>query len=90
MCGGCVGVAQQTCEVRAGVVVGAECWRMHCVTFGVVECFIFRGIGCGLPVGFRWSVGVLLRVGLSEEQGGAGVGGVRLLPSGVASGPLNT
>ena len=39
---------------------------------------------------FRWSVGVLLRVGLSEEQGGAGVGGVRPLPSGVASGPLST
>ena len=46
-----MGVAQQACEVRAGVVVGAECWRMHCVIFGVVECFIFRGIGCGLPVG---------------------------------------
>ena len=29
-------VAQQACEVRAGVVVVAECWRMHCVTFGVV------------------------------------------------------
>ena len=28
--------------------------------------------------------------GLSEEQGGAGVGGVRLLPSDVASGPLST
>ena len=45
-----MGVAQQACEVRASVVVEAECWRMHCVTFGVVECFIFRGIGCGLPV----------------------------------------
>ena len=61
-----------------------------CVTFGVVECFIFIGIGCGHPVGFRWSVGVLLRVRLSEEQGGASVVGVRLLPSGVASGPLST
>ena len=50
MCGDCVGVAQQACEVRAGVVVGVECWRMHCVTFGVVECFIFREIGCRLPV----------------------------------------
>ena len=28
-----MGVAQQVCEVRAGVVVGAEYWRMHCVTF---------------------------------------------------------
>ena len=63
---------------------------MHFVTFGVVECFIFIGIGCGLPVGFWWSVGVLLCVGLSEEQGGAGVSGVRLLPSGVASSPLST
>ena len=53
------GVAQQACEVRAGVVVGTECWRMHCVTFGVVECFIFIEIGCGLPVGFWWSVSVL-------------------------------
>ena len=85
-----MGVAQQACEVRAGVVVGAECWRMHCVTFGVVERFIFRVIGCGLPVGFGWSVGVFLRVGLSEEQGGVGVGEVRFLPSGVASGPLST
>ena len=25
-----MGVAQQACEMRAGVVVGAECWRMHC------------------------------------------------------------
>ena len=58
--GDCVGVAQQACEVRAGVFVGAECWRMHCVTFGVVECFISVGIGCELPVGFWWSVGVLL------------------------------
>ena len=48
--GECVGVAQQACEVRADVVVGAECWRMHCVTFGLVECFIFRGIGCRLLV----------------------------------------
>ena len=45
-----MGVAQQACEVVAGVVVGAECWRMHCVTFGVVECFFFRGIDYGLPV----------------------------------------
>ena len=82
-------VAQQACEVRAGVFGGAECWRVHCVTFGVVECFIFRRIGCGLPVGFWWSVGVFLRVGLSEEQG-ACVGGVRLLLFGVASGPLST
>ena len=44
----------------------------------------------GLVVDFRWSVGLLLRVGLSDEQGGAGVGGLRPLPSGVASGPLNT
>ena len=29
-------------------------------------------------------------MGLSEEQGGAGVGVVRLLPSGVASGSLST
>ena len=51
-------LAQQACEVRAGVIVGVECWRMHCVTFGVVEYFIFRGIGCGILVGFWWSVGV--------------------------------
>ena len=56
----CLGVAQQACDVRAGSVVGTECWRMHCVKFGVVECFIFRGIGCGLPVGFWWPVSVLL------------------------------
>ena len=36
--------------MRAGVVVGADCWRMHYVTFGVVECFISIGIGCGLLV----------------------------------------
>ena len=48
----CVGVAQQAREVRAGVVVGAKCWRMHCVTFGVAECFIFGGISCELPVSF--------------------------------------
>ena len=29
-------------------------------------------------------------MGLSEEQVGAGVGGVRLLPSSVASGPMST
>ena len=40
--------------------------------------------------GLRVLVGVFLRVGLSEEQGGAGVGEVRFLPSGVASGPLST
>ena len=51
-----MGVSQQACEVRASVVVGAECWRMHCVTsVGVVECFISIGIGCGLPV-VSWRV----------------------------------
>ena len=50
-----MGVAQQACEVRAGVVVGAECWRMHCVTFGVVECFI--KFSEGLVVDFRWASG---------------------------------
>ena len=48
-----MGVAQQACEVRAGVVVGVECWRMHCVTFGVVECFVFRV----MVVDFRWASG---------------------------------
>ena len=40
----------------------------------------------GLPV----VSGCVVVIGLSEEQGGAGVGGVRLLPSVVASGPLST
>ena len=48
-----MGAAQQACEVRADVVVGAECWRMHFVTFGVVEYFIVRG----LVVDFRWASG---------------------------------
>ena len=31
---------------------------MHCVTFGMVECFIFIRIGCGLPIAVQselWS-----------------------------------
>ena len=49
----------------------------------MVECFFSEG----LVVDLRWSVGVIV---VSGKQGGAGVGGVRLLPFGVASGPLST
>ena len=48
----------------------------------------FCGIVCGLPVDFRWPVDTLLEMGVLEAQDGAVVGVVRLLPSGLASGPL--
>ena len=42
----------------------------------------------GLFVGFRWPVNTLLEMGVLEAQEGAVVGVVRLLSSGLASGPL--
>ena len=53
--------------------------------FGLVEsCVVF----VGLFVDFQWPVNTLLEMGVLEAQGGAVVGVVRLLPSGLASGPL--
>ena len=40
--------------MRASVVVGTECWRIHCEYFGVVECFFFSE---GLVVDFWWASG---------------------------------
>ena len=37
--------------MRAGVVGGAECWRIQCVYFSEVECVFFS---MGLVVDFRW------------------------------------
>ena len=48
------------------------------------SCVVF----VGLFVGFRWPVDTLLEIGVLEAQGGAVVGVSRLLPSGLASGPL--
>ena len=48
----------------------------------------FCGIVYGLPVDFRWPVNTLLEMGVLEAQDGAVVGVVRLLSSGLASGPL--
>ena len=46
------------------------------------------GMGCGLPVDFRWAVNTWLRIGAPEAYGGAYVGVVWPIPSGPASGPL--
>ena len=42
----------------------------------------------GLFVGFRWPVNSLLEMGVLEAQDDAVVNVVRLLPSGLVSGPL--
>ena len=60
------------------------------VAEGPVVCFVgavcFCGIACGLPVASQCFVGM----GVLEAQDDAVVGVVRLLPSGLASGRLNT
>ena len=60
---------------REGVVCILAMWKLC-------------GIACGLPVDFWWPVNTLLEMGVLEAQGGAVVGMVRLIPSGLASGPL--
>ena len=60
---------------------------MSCVHFGFVETVWFLW-DCGLLVDFRWPVNTLLEMGVLEAEDGAIVGVVRLLLSGLASGPL--
>ena len=36
-----MGVAQQACEVRAGLVGRVECWQMHCVIWCCRVSFFF-------------------------------------------------
>ena len=45
-------LGESRCRRRGGVLANALC-DIWCGSF------IFREIGCGLPVGFWWSVGVL-------------------------------
>ena len=53
--------------------------------FGLVEAV---WIVCVLPVDFWWPVNTSLEMEVLEAQADAVVGVVRLLPSGLASGPL--
>ena len=74
------------------IVLGV-CWNViDDLVFVLVlsELCCTSGIVCGLPVGFRWSVKISLRMGIPEEQDGAVVGVFWPLPSGLASGPLGT
>ena len=66
LCGGCVAPPIQ--EIRSAVV-----WAV--LYSGLDECVwstamwmlcVICGMGCGLPVDFRWAVGTWLRIGVPE------------------------
>ena len=66
LCGGCVAPSIQ--EIRSAVVWAVlysgldECVCSTAMWMLCVDC----GMGCGLPVEFRWAVGTWLRIGVPE------------------------